>query len=261
MIPKHLLIISVAVLAASAVSAQTITYVDANTSNTAAFDTTTYPGNSWVDPSPTDERWELDSSIGNNGDVLRGQNGDNSPGLVTTITGLTPGQDYNIYGYFWSRFDQSWRLQASITQTPPLDRGDQTLPVDPYSYARVGDADSFDAPALATGVDSGDNQGVTFSGTGTLSSGNADWTSTGSYFSSGVLIGEDARALYEASLGTITASGSGEIEVYIDDFNPGTAVSRTFYDGVGYAIPEPTAGALLFGVLGLGLAGRRRRNR
>ena len=45
---------------------------------------------------------------------------------------------------------------------------------------------------------------------------------------------EGNRQLYNGYIGTTTANGAGEIEVFIDDVPPNTSLTRTFMDSLGY---------------------------
>jgi hypothetical protein len=73
-----------------------------------------------------------------------------------------------------------------------------------------------------------------------------------------VLIGEGNRIMLRADLGLASATSSGEIRVWIDDFANTTAGNRTWYDGVGYAlVPEPSA-LVLASLLVLTMWGRPR---
>ena len=93
--------------------------------------------------------------------------------LVTTISGLTAGAQYNIFGYFWSQVStsQDWKLKATIDPTAIQTNGtpsllDDFLPTVPtISFSKFGSTTAplaTNAPALATGFDGTDNLGVTF---------------------------------------------------------------------------------------------------
>jgi hypothetical protein len=75
---------------------------------------------------------------GNNEDVAR---------VVTTVDGLYPGRRYAMYAYFWSATAQSWRLRASLTNSP----GDLPLFSHPTDANAV--ATSFSSAVLVTESD------------------------------------------------------------------------------------------------------------
>lgn len=76
-------------------------------------------------------------------------------------------------------------------------------------------------------------------------------------FTTGVMVAEGNRRLYEVLLGTVTGTG---FSAFIEGDRSMTAQNqRTWYDGVGYSIvPEPATGALL-GLGALALIARRRK--
>jgi len=240
-----------ALLATASLGTAAVTYVDASPSNTTNF--TTGSSTDWyTSAGAADGLWrERAFANGNTIYETNATGGEDAVGLVTVITGLTPGDTYKLFAYFWSD-GNNWRLKASTTATPPL--GDDAS----VSFSRNGTATSANAPEVpAGGRDAGDNLGVTWTGTGTIGGGDAVWTSD-SYFDSGVLVGEGNRTLFEAGLGTATADANGEIAVYIDDVANTNARNRTWYDGVGYeAVPEPSALSLLALSLGALLLRRR----
>ena len=115
-----LLFTSVAVLATSisAALAAPITYVDAT--DGAAGNTALAAGGVWtaaVDPAATgtDNLWRK-RSFGNGASIFetsgQGTPTDDAQRLVTTISGLAPGQPYKLYAFFWSPNDvnQQWLL-------------------------------------------------------------------------------------------------------------------------------------------------------
>jgi hypothetical protein len=234
-----------------------VTYVDADPNS----NTTLADGTQMVDGSvgytstavARDNLWNYRTFA--NGGTIFGSNdagNEDAVGLVTVVTGLTAGETYSLFAYFWS--DQNnWRLKASTTATPPI--GDDTS----VSFSRSGTGTSANAPEVpAGGRDSGDNLGVTWTGTGTIGNGDAVWTSD-AYFTGGVLVGEGNRTLFEADLGTAVADTNGDIKIYIDDVANTSSSNRTWYDGVGYeAVPEPSTFSLLALALGAFFVRRRR---
>lgn len=195
--------------------AQTITYVDADLTNTlidgAAPDigvNVTSPDrpngdniwgydndSNWANPNPTD------------GAIWAAGSNDAVPELATTITGLTPGGTYAIYAFGWTA-GTTWDMQAGLTS------GDLTAfrngPAG--AYFALGDL-TEDADPDPTTITTATLDGVvkTFSAPLESSEGNRD--------------------IYLCKVGTTSANASGEITVYIDDYPGG---DRTWYDGVGY---------------------------
>ncbi len=219
---------------ASQASAAPITYVDASTANTTlatggAFTPTTTPAGGVNG----DDNWSV-RAFGNGTNVFTsndsgaGVNAENAPGLATTITGLTPGVQYNVFGYFWDG-SGNWRLKASLTQAPPL----------------------------------GDDPAVSFSADGSATSTNAH-PAAAADFANIPLLSEGDRILHQAVLGVAAADANGNILVYIDDLADPTVSStqRTWYDGVGYSlVPEPSAAVLATALAaGMSLLPIRRRS-
>jgi hypothetical protein len=132
---------------------------------------------------------------------------EDAPRLVTTISGLGAGELYNVYAYFQSNISvgtNDWRVRAGLEDSV------DDLPL----YSRFGTDNDATAGTLITAETVPEN---------------AEW-----------FLGGGNRGLFQALLGTATADESGEIPVYIDDFAFGTLPRRTWYDGVGYELAEPS---------------------
>jgi hypothetical protein len=92
----------------SHVSAVTGTYVDVTPFNTVAVDGT----DPWYYSTTAVAGLWQQRGFGNEDTIYQGQNASGSD-LKTTITGLTPGQTYDIYGIYWSKsIAENWGLLA-----------------------------------------------------------------------------------------------------------------------------------------------------
>lgn len=156
-------------------------------------------------------------AFGNELSVFASDAGSDSPALRTTIDGLVAGQSYFVSAYFWVAGDGT----PGGNQEWDISAGLSESGISGFRY------------------DDQDVMQITDS----------------SHFDSSVVISESDRRLFEVDLGTAFASGAGEIQVFVDDL-PGND-DRTWYDGVGTAVPEPSTLSLL-GLCGLLIALRRR---
>jgi len=169
-------------------SAQTIVYIDADGANTV-----TEPGGvSLTDPSvstdnagsTTDGKWNK-RLFGNEETIWEtwGAEGGNLPMLATTITGLTPGANYQVFVFFQSGDDtnlsQKWDILAGLA-SDSLTKYTRTHP------------DSSDAVA-------------------------SDFTTPD------VVVAEGNRLLVRTSLGNAVANASGEITIYVDSNGGGSS--------------------------------------
>lgn len=121
---KRVLYLSVALgcmlFPASTVQAASPTYVDANPVNTEAVGGA--PSPFWTTNTTSDDLWRFRAgygfdAAGNNGiyekDGISGGFGDAAQ-LVTTITGLNPGEEYGVYVNFLSADNADWKIQAGL---------------------------------------------------------------------------------------------------------------------------------------------------
>ena len=213
---------------AGSTDAATITFVDATAANTSGATLTASAGGAG-------SAWKIRTGLGNDSGVVAvtsNASAATAPELTTTITGLVDGQEYNIFGYFWSIADgvstADWDIEFGLTS---------------------GSLTTYDAGS------------VSLSNVTNLSSTPLDTTTPAdefdaTSFTTSVLVSEGNRRLIQVALGTATADVNGEIAVYIDDSAGDN--NRSWYDGVGYeVVPEPGSLALL-GLGGLCVLRRRR---
>jgi hypothetical protein len=142
----------------------------------------------------------VNATFGSSGTIFEGIAP--SPEIKTSLTGLTPGQSYRIYVHFVEKTGsttEKWNVRAGFAS------GSLTL------FAHASDGLAGATAAVFANTLTYDAPPTLFTGTGTNMAG---------------------------FVGTATANGSGQLEIYIDDF-PSTDVNlRTWYDGVSY---EPLA--------------------
>lgn len=201
-----------------------VTYVDATTSNTTRWDGLTFnpapEGNTSID-----HNWET-RTLGNNGNVFEsGADGaEDAPLLVTTLTNLAPGTEYVLYAYFWDASSGNWRIKAAVDPARIHDNGTPTNLTDDFLPT---------SPLTHFASDNDDNRTATV----------ASPASTNTFVTNPLLTQGDRR-LMQASLGTATSDGSGNLRIFIDDLAHVTQDKRTWFDGVGYkpALPlDPDA--------------------
>ncbi len=211
--------------------AAAVTYVDA--ASGVGGNTTLADGSTFSPPlngtTGVDNNWEQRTPFGSGGNIYEsgGEQIENAPELRTRLSGLTPGQQYTIHINFWDpgSTNEDWNIRAGFTSNA----GANTL----YSAADATvDLGGATAAVLA---------------------------STLTYSTAPTIFTEGGRNLLAGLLGTATANGSGQIDIYFDDLPNGTTVNqRTWYDGVSYeAVPEPASG--LLSLIGLTALLRRRR--
>ncbi|QDV72109.1 dockerin type I domain-containing protein [Botrimarina mediterranea] len=236
--PLSLRNVAVAVMAstacATALAQKPVTYVDADSLGpilTPGEQTDRSTGNTAQLFGAGFDDWVVrDNGVG--GDVYQfmSSNGVDPTELVTTITGLTPGVEYNFYAFFWEGAGGTgnWYLDASLqgpgaadsafTNYSVADLNNATGPV--YEAAELPFSNYDDINTTNEYVAS--NPGVFY--TNDLNPGfSNDQTRT-----NGVPSDLD---LLSARVGTAVAPGSGQIDIYIRNL---TAGNRVWYDGVGY---------------------------
>jgi hypothetical protein len=156
-------------------------------------------------------------------------NGESTQSLVTTITGLTPGEQYNLYVMFWggqTATGNNWDVAARVGDT-----GQYTV----FKHRTTP------VPNLTGYIDGG--LGIDTTATGT------EFTNAAPSVITRAFSGTQSHLLY-GSLGTVTISGSGAVSIYVQgpDVDPASSTSerRTYYEGVGYEIvPEPQSFLLI----------------
>jgi hypothetical protein len=148
-------------------------------------------------------------AFGANTTIFESAINENSPMLTQTLTGLTPGKNYDVYGVFWTDKDENWTLQAGTSA------GSLTL----YSFA--GDKG---APPVAAST-----KGIT--------AGAAVWDNQPPPTSEGTVFTQrpaDPLVMLLGRAGAATANAAGTLEVFIEDRAVVGANTRTWFDGVAY---------------------------
>lgn len=137
--------------------------------------------------------WTPRTPFANGGSVLQGRHdalADNAPTLKTTINGLNPNQQYNLFVNYWTD-GSGWQILAG---------------------------DSAGTLSLFNVGNSTNTAGLTYT--------------------SAVITAEGNRTMWGAPL-TLTANGSGQIEVFVDENS--LNAPRTWYDGISIATQSVVA--------------------
>lgn len=228
-----------------------VTYVDA----VPGTNTTLADGSVFV-PNPLsnggDNFW-TERVFANSGTILEsnapGVTGfEDAPMLRTRISGLIPGFNYMIFGYFWSADTNAdnWRGRALVSPTMPVPEipGYNTRHFATSAFAPMRPL-AVGSPLGAAGFPSLD-----------LALDANNFEASG-HFTNQVLLQEGNRWLYQAPLGVHPADANGDIDVYIDDLANTSTSNRTWYDGVGYELApyEFGLGCGNFGAPTIGFSG------
>jgi hypothetical protein len=147
---------------------------------------------------------------------------ENTPELQVSITsGLTPNASYDVYVAYWS--DQTdWGVRAGFGTNPGANPLFSRTAVD-------GGTAGFSASSLVWSTLPTDNPRD-------LANGDPD-----SPFVNGVQGGTATQNMYLGLVGTTTASGSGQINVFVDDVgNTTDGNRRSWFDGLAY-VPSGTS--------------------
>lgn len=227
--------------------AEAVQYIDANvTSNTTLADGTPMVAGTHyqLEDRSADDKWAVRTIFANGGNIITADDDGNedAPTLRVTVTGLTPGAEYDTYAYFWDSTDAArvamgqsdrWHWSGLANITGETD-GDGHL---------VGRwASDFDPADAATQIPmtelthdaDPDNPGpiTTDSNPSPPSAGGGSGFENGGYFTQTAKVQEGDRYMLEAGLGNTFADQNGEIFIYIDD-TTGNNTNRTWFDGVG----------------------------
>jgi hypothetical protein len=223
---KSLLLLAAGVsLALPTRSQGALVYLDANrATNTGAAASIKAGVNGQADDSLWSERTGL--GIGSNIFQSGDGDGENSPELTTTISGLLPLQQYRVYVHFWdgSGTAPDWNVRGGFTA------GVTTLFANPADAADIG----------ATG---------------------AVLASSLSYAANPTPFTEADRTQFAGLVGIASSTAAGTLDVFVDDLPSIIGVNnRTWYDGVSYElVPEPASAAMmLFAVPAIAALRRRR---
>jgi hypothetical protein len=182
-------------------------YVDASitagSANTGPLSAFTPGSNNQAD----DGLWTLRTVFSSSSTFLQSGdgNGENSPEIFTTISGLTPNSFYSVYTHFWdgSGPDPDWNVRAGFVSNP----GGNKLFANPADTADIGATPAVPASSL-------------------------------SYIVAPTTMQESDRMMYAGLVGTTKSNATGQVTVYIDDLPSTIGVNqRTWYDGLSY---QPT---------------------
>ncbi len=215
-----------------------ITYVDAdvNSNTTLADGSALVEGTHYSTTNTADDLWQI-RGFANGGTIISSNDTGNEDAveLRTTISGLTAGESYDVFTYFWGANGSArWRGRTGLAAGGGSLQGYNTNQFGGSSFSAMDWVERHD--------NSGSNTQSPFT------------------FDASAIAIESNRSLYEVHHGAVVADANGEISIFVDDLANVGQLDRTWYDGVGYqliTIPEPSSA--IFVAAGIGLAMLRRR--
>ncbi len=213
---------------AQSVPAQGLTFVDANegfggAQNLFAADGSQIPdvlvSFPDVDPPPSDDdKWGF-RPRGSSGSLFSASDGassiENAPELRQTLTGLTSGQQYDVYAAYWSTTAGSWGIRAGLSSNPS---GNQIYTSETATIG--GESAVF-----------GTHSALALWSASPVSDEN---NPAGPFVESGA----SPNTLYLGFVGTATAAPDGSVNVFIDDLSTDSFqannFTRSWFDGLAY---------------------------
>ncbi len=164
--------------------------------------------------------WGGRTGFGANSTIFESGISEDSPELTQTITGLTPGNSYNVYGVYWTDQDENWSLSAGLTS------GATTL----YSY--TGTSGTLPVAGSIQGVAASLAEWDTPPPPGPGAAGDTLYLQRVA----------NPLIMLLGKAGTGVADGSGNLNVFLNDNANAGAGRRTWLDGVAYV--DVTSGAV-----------------
>jgi hypothetical protein len=185
-------------------------------------------------PNGTDNAWGKRIDFGAGATVWEAANSEDVVSEITqTISGLTPGNSYDVYAVYWTDNDENWTIRSGVTS------GNLT------AYSWTGNAGSFPEAGSVQGAPAAlaewDPAGLPPAGppaTG-IQLFTERVTNPPTALSFGI---DDPLVMMLGKAGTAVADGSGNVSVIMNDIGIVTGAKRGWYDGVAYKPME--AGAL-----------------
>lgn len=171
-----------------------------------------------------------DNGVG--GDVYQfmGSNGTDPTELATTITGLTPGTEYNFYAFFWEAAagTSGWYVDASLSGPGVADAE--------FTHYTTANLNNLTGPVFeAAELPIANLSAVNTTSEYVVSNPGAFYTvGLKSGFGNDQTRSDDGPTdldLLAAKIGSMTVSASGQVDVYIRNVSAG---NRVWFDGVGY---------------------------
>lgn len=174
--------------------------------------------------------------FGVGGNLLQASNSSTFGELTTTLSGLTPGTEYDVYAFFWSAGGNNWFIDGSLSGPQSDDasftNGSRNAVDNALGPVFEAAALSLANPGAINGTNplplSRSTPGITNTIDIQLGIGGADADNNVSESA-----GPGDQDLYAVNIGSTIASGAGEISAYIRNI---AGADRVWYDGLGYAI-------------------------
>jgi len=184
------------------------------------------PLSAFASSNANDGFWGKRVDFGAGVTIWESQAVEDSPEIVQTISGLNPGQQYDVYAVYWSDNDENWPMQAGLAPNTYAATYSWAGAIGPNTIA--GSVKGIPA-ALAQWEPAG------VPPAGPVAQGIQLYTQRVTNPPTATTFGtDDPLVMLLGKAGTIAADGGGNIQVYMNDLPAPGGARRAWYDGVAY---------------------------
>lgn len=191
------------------------------------------PLGAFASSAAVDNLWGKRTDFGAGVTVWESGATEDSPEIVQTVGGLTPGNSYDLYAVYWTDNDENWTMQAGLAPN--------TYTTYSWNGAIGTNAVVGSVPGAPAALAQWEPAGLPPAGP--AGQGIQLYTERVTSPATATTFGtEDPLVMMLGKAGTAVADGGGNISVYMNDLPAPGGARRAWFDGVAY---KPTDAAAL----------------